>query len=188
MYTYNPQWGSSLEKRKKLPGASFVFFYVGLVLVLFLAVHSFIYSFISLLISTGLLCLPVWLAFPSRGSRTQGGLFPPPPSVSLLLSSQNPLVPWFYPLRSFVIFGRVSDTRACLGNRSERPSGFVAQRRRRRRGDTWQGWTHDGGKVGGVVRKQWNADQKKVILMRLNRPPEETTLSTLSWNHRLWSS
>lgn len=37
-----------------------------------------------------------------------------------------------------------------------------------------------GGKVGGVVRKQWNADQNKVILMRLNRPPEETTLSTLS--------
>lgn len=34
-------------------------------------------------------------------------------------------LPWFDPLRSLVIFGRVSDTSVCLGgNRSERPSGF----------------------------------------------------------------
>lgn len=40
--------------------------------------------------------------------------------LSHTLSSWNP-VPSFYSLRSFVIFGRVSDTLVCLGNRVEGP-------------------------------------------------------------------
>lgn len=149
-------------------------------------VHLLIHQFIYLhrpLVSSGVVRLPQQRV-PHRGRF----VFP------LRLPSL-----FYCPLRipsflDFIPSGPLSSLVECLtlervwGTGRSGRRGFVAQWRRRRRGDTWQGWTHDGGKVGGVVRKQWNADQNKVNLMRLNRPTEETTLSTLSWNHRLWSS
>lgn len=59
-------------------------------------------------------------------------------------------VPPFDPLRSLVIFGRVSDTSVCLGNRSGRLSGVCGAA-------AAEGETHDGGvggRVGGVVKKE----------------------------------
>lgn len=148
MYTYNPQWGSSLEKRKKLPRASFLFFDVSLTLILFLVVNLFI-CFVT---PSVLLCHRVRFAIPSKKGPDQRAVCFPHcrPSLFYCPLRISP-VPWFDPLRSLVIFGRVSDTSVCLGSRSEQPSG-VLWRSGGGRGGAWQ---REAEESAGLRGKEW---------------------------------
>lgn len=142
-------------------------------------IHSFVYWFIGFTF-TSLSCRSAWFMFPRLASRLShvGShvlfFFSSPRLLSLFycpLGIPNSLI---YSLRSFVIFGRVSHTSVCLGNRSERPSRIVARREWgiHDRVNVWRekGWRGR--------RKQWNAVRDRVSLIGLNRRTEATA-STL---------
>ncbi len=138
MYTYNPHWGSShvasRGQAERPPGASF-FFPLFLVRP-FLIIHLFIHPFISFF-SICLFCHSASPIVPKV--RLEGKHSCKKRILPHFLSLFNfiPGIPVssFYSLRSFVIFGRVSDTLVCLGNRVEGPSGIAVGGSK----DTWEG-------------------------------------------------
>lgn len=126
MYTYNPHWGSSLVASREAT------LLLSSVLVChFLILQSFIYSFShQFFISPNHSVAPM---VPKAG---------PEGRQSSLKRSYQPLslfsrsffnflpripVPSFHSLRFFVIFGWVSDTLVCLGNRAEGLPRIVVQ-------------------------------------------------------------
>lgn len=130
MYTYNPDWGLSLVSSRgqaeRLPGVPFFilcFLFVLSSQFICLFIHSFIHQFLFFLFFFCLsLCHSVAPMVPKAGTERETvsvkkegfshflALFHFLPGIPL---------PSFYSLRSFVIFGRVSDTLVCLGNRAE---------------------------------------------------------------------
>lgn len=141
MYTYNPHWGSSLvASREATKGA--------LLHPLFVVCpslsHSFVYSFISLFLSVLSLSLRSscntrnW----DRRETVCGRKFD---FFCLFLNHflshfHLPGIPFpsLYSHRSFVIFGRVSDTLVCLGNRSGRRGRRSKGGEGTRRAHTWR--------------------------------------------------
>lgn len=166
MYTYNPHWGSSLVasrgQAERLPGVPF-FFPLFLVCP-FLTIHLFIQSFIHQFF---FLCLFFHSAAPmfpkvgleGRRSLWKRRIFP------LFLFLPGIPVFSFYSLRSFVIFGRVSDTLVCLGNRVEGALRITV----RGSEDTWEGAHVDeeGLMKGEEKVTKWHADMDYVNLIRL---------------------
>lgn len=141
-------------------------------------IHSFVYWFIGFSpvshVARRDSCSQGWQADGPMSGPMFCFFFSSPRLLSLFycpLGIPNSLI---YSLRSFVIFGRVSHTSVCLGNRSERPSRIVARREWgiHDRVNVWRekGWRGR--------RKQWNAVRDRVSLIGLNRRTEATA-STL---------
>lgn len=128
MYTYNPHWGLSLvASREATRGTLLLSSVSGLSFPqLFNCLfnnHSFISFFPICLCRSGAPVIPtarmegrqsLWKRFWNR-------------FLSHFYFLLGIAVPSFYSLRSFVIFGRVSDTLVCLGNRVEGPSRTAVQ-------------------------------------------------------------
>lgn len=125
MYTYNPHWGSSLvasrEATKRLPRTPF--FYPQSWFVISSLIYLFIYSFShQFLVSPYQSVAPmVPKAGPEGRQSLWKRLFWPLSLFSRSFFNFLPRIPVppFHSLRSFVIFGWVSDTLVCLGNRVE---------------------------------------------------------------------
>lgn len=103
--------------------------------------HSFVCSFIHSFISFFPICLFVIQKLPwsqrfGRETVSEKKKDFPPRFLSLFRFLPGIPVPSFYSLRSFVIFGRVSDTLVCLGNRVEGKSRTAVRGSRDTRGST----------------------------------------------------
>lgn len=131
MYTYNPHWGLSLVASREatrgtlllssVSGSSFSS-----------TIHLFIQSFIhQFSFFPFCLCHSVAPVIPKGSAGRETVFVKKKRFLYCFLSRFHFLpgipVPSFYSLRSFVIFGRVSDTLVCLGNRVEGPSRIAVQ-------------------------------------------------------------